>query len=219
MAAFDLIVFDYDGVVADSELLNNAILADLLTEAGMSTTLEQSLATYVGKRWSDCVALIEARFGPCPDGLHAEWTRRCHARAPLELAPVAGALDFMASRRERRCIASSSPVDWISMGLSRFRLASTVSGPIYSATVHVTRGKPHPDLFLHAAAEMQVDPARTLVIEDSLSGVAAGVAAGMTVVGLRAGGHMRDGDGDRLRQAGAHYIVDDYAAISAILDA
>jgi len=173
----------------------------------------------VGKRWLDCLALIEARFGPCPEGLHAEWTRRCHARAPLELMPVAGALDFMATRDERRCIASSSPLDWIHMGLDRFGLASTFGGPIFSATFHVTRGKPHPDLFLHAAAQMQVDPARTLVIEDSLSGVAAGCAAGMTVVGLCAGGHMRDGDVDRLRQAGAHHVVGDYAAINAILDA
>lgn len=185
----------------------------------MPTTLDEALSVYVGKRWLDCLALIEARFGPCPDGLHAEWTRRCHARAPLELMPVAGALDFMATRNERRCIASSSPLDWIKMGLSRFGLTSTFDGPIYSATVHVTRGKPHPDLFLHAAADMQVDPARTLVIEDSLSGVTAGVATGMTVVGLCAGGHMRDGDGDRLRLAGAHHVVDDYAAINAILDA
>ncbi len=103
------------------------------------------------------------------------------------------------------------------MGLNRFDLSATFGGPIYSATVHVTRGKPHPDLFLHAATEMQVDPARTLVIEDSISGVGAGVAAGMTVVGLCAGGHMRDGDSDRLRDAGAHHVVDDYAAISAIL--
>lgn len=218
MAAFDLIIFDYDGVVADSEVLNNAILAELLTEAGMPTTLEQSLATYVGKRWSDCLALIEARFGPCPEGLHAEWTRRCHARAPLDLAPVAGALDFMKSRREQRCIASSSPLDWIHIGLNRFDLSATFRGPVFSATVHVTRGKPHPDLFLHAAAAIQVDPARTLVIEDSLSGVTAGVAAGMTVVGLCAGDHMRDGDRQRLQAAGAHHVVDDYAAISAILD-
>lgn len=185
----------------------------------MPTTLEQSFATYVGKHWSDCLALIEARFGRCPAGLHTEWTRRCQARAPQELMPVVGALDFMATRDERRCIASSSPLDWIHMGLNRFNLTTTFGGPVFSATVHVTRGKPNPDLFLHAAAEMQVDPARTLVIEDSLSGVAAGVAAGKTVAGLCAGGHMRDGDGDRLRDAGAHHVVDDYAAISAILDA
>jgi len=219
LATFDLIIFDYDGVVADSELLNNAILANLLTEVGMPTTLDEALATYVGKRWLDCLALIEARFGPCPEGLHAEWTRRCHARAPLELAPVTGALEFMRSRNERRCIASSSPLDWIKMGLSRFGLASTFDALVFSATVHITRGKPHPDLFLHAAAEMRVDPARALVIEDSLSGVTAGVAAGMTVVGLCAGGHMRNGDGERLRDAGAHHVVDDYAKISAILDA
>ncbi|WP_441453372.1 HAD family hydrolase [Brevundimonas sp. 2YAF1] len=217
MAAYDLIIFDFDGVVADSEVLNNAILADLLSEAGMPTTLDEALAAYVGRRWLDCRTLIEARFGSCPEDLHDQWTGRCHARAPTELKPVTGALDFIASRGERRCIASSSPLDWIHMGLNRFGLTSTFGGPIFSATVHVTRGKPHPDLFLHAAAEMQVDPARTLVIEDSTSGVAAGRAAGMTVVGLCAGGHMRDGDGDRLQDAGAHYVVDDYAAIGAIL--
>ncbi|MGH7020094.1 MAG: HAD hydrolase-like protein, partial [Brevundimonas sp.] len=108
MAAYDLIIFDFDGVVADSEVLNNAILADLLTENGMSITLDEALSAYVGKRWLDCLALIEAQFGPCPEGLHAEWTRRCHARAPTGLMPVAGALDFMASRNEPRCIASSS---------------------------------------------------------------------------------------------------------------
>lgn len=218
MAAYDLIIFDFDGVVADSEVLNNAILADLLTENGMPTTLDEALSTYVGKRWLDCLALIEARFGPCPEGLHAEWTRRCHARAPTELMPVAGALDFMASRNEPRCVASSSPLDWIQMGLDRFGIAGTFGGPIFSATVHVTRGKPHPDLFLHAAAEMRADPARTLVIEDSAAGVAAGRAAGMTVVGLCAGGHMRSGDGERLRQAGADHVFDDYAGVSALLN-
>lgn len=90
MAAFDLIIFDYDGVVADSELLNNAILAELLTEAGMPTTLEQSLSSYVGKRWSDCVALIQARFGSCPDELHAEGTRRCHAPCAAGTCPSGG---------------------------------------------------------------------------------------------------------------------------------
>ncbi|WEK59152.1 MAG: hypothetical protein P0Y52_06310 [Candidatus Brevundimonas phytovorans] len=130
LAAFDLIIFDYDGVVADSELLNNTILADLLTDVGMPTTLDDALSAYVGKRWLDCLALIEARFGPCPEGLHDEWTRRCHARAPVELAPVAGALDFLESRGERRCIASSSPLDWITMGLTRFGLASTFGGPV-----------------------------------------------------------------------------------------
>jgi beta-phosphoglucomutase-like phosphatase (HAD superfamily) len=81
----------------------------------------------------------------------------------------------------------------------------------------VTRGKPYPDLFLHAAGEMGVAPDRTLVIEDSVPGVQAGVAAGMTVVGLLAGGHIRDGHGERLAVAGAHTVVQDYQAVRTFL--
>ena len=219
MSGYDLIVFDYDGVVADSELLNNRVLADLLTETGLATSLDDALATYMGKRWLDCLPLIEARLrGPCPDHFHGEWTRRCHDRAAAELQPVSGFTNFLASRRERRCIASSSPVGWIEMGLARFGVAESFDGPIFSAAVHVTRGKPHPDLFLHAAAVMSVDPSRALVIEDTPTGVKAGVAAGMTVVGLCAGGHIRDGHAKLLSAAGAHHVVEDYAGVSALLD-
>jgi HAD superfamily hydrolase (TIGR01509 family) len=218
VSRYDLIVFDYDGVVADSELLNNLVLSELLTECGLATSLDDSLATYMGKRWLDCLPLIEARMGgSCPDHVHGEWTRRCHDRAQAELQPVPGFLDFLSSRTERRCIASSSPVSWIEMGLERFGVAQSFDGPIFSAAVHVSRGKPHPDLFLHAAADMGVDPSRCLVIEDTPTGVRAGIAAGMTVVGLCAGGHIRDGHAARLHEAGAHHVVEDYATIGTIL--
>ena len=218
-APYDLIVFDYDGVVADSELLNNLVLSELLTECGLATSLDEALSTYMGKRWLDCVPLIEERMGgACPDHFHGEWTRRCHERAATELGPVTGFVDFLASRGERRCIASSSPVGWIEMGLERFGVATSFNGPIFSAAVHVARGKPHPDLFLHAAAEMDVDPVRAHVIEDTPTGVRAGVAAGMTVVGLCAGGHIRDGHSERLEAAGAHHVVSDYGAVSNLLD-
>ncbi|KQW84163.1 HAD family hydrolase [Brevundimonas sp. Root1279] len=218
MSRYDLIVFDYDGVVADSELLNNRVLAELLTECGLATSLDDSLSIYMGKRWLDCVPLIEERLGgPCPDHVHGEWTRRCHDRATTELTPVAGFLDFLASRRERRCIASSSPVSWIEMGLERFGVGATFGGPIFSAAVHVTRGKPHPDLFLHAASALAIEPERALVIEDTPTGVRAGVAAGMTVVGLCAGGHIRDGHAERLLAAGAHEVVGSYAEIEVLL--
>lgn len=216
---YDLIVFDYDGVVADSELLNNLVLSELLTECGLATSLDDALSTYMGKRWLDCLPLIEARMGgPCPGHFHGEWTRRCHERAAAELNPVAGFLDFLAARSERRCIASSSPAAWIEMGLERFGVAASFDGPIFSAAVHVTRGKPHPDLFLHAASTMNVDPGRALVIEDTPTGVRAGVAAGMTVVGLCAGGHIRDGHPERLRAAGAHHVAFDYAGVAGLID-
>lgn len=216
---YDLIVFDYDGVVADSELLNNLVLSELLTECGLATSLDDALSIYMGKRWLDCLPLIEERLGgSCPDHVHGEWTRRCHERAAADLNPVPGFLDFLAARGELRCIASSSPVAWIEMGLERFGVAASFDGPIFSAAVHVSRGKPHPDLFLHAASMMDVDPLRALVIEDTPTGVRAGAAAGMTVVGLCAGGHIRDGHAARLRAAGAHHVARDYAEVAALIE-
>jgi beta-phosphoglucomutase-like phosphatase (HAD superfamily) len=218
--SFDLVIFDYDGVIADSELLNNCLMAELLTEIGLPTSLHEALALYMGKRWLDCQPLIEARLGrPCPDHVLTEWTSRCHTRAATELTAVTGAVDFMKSRTERRCIASSSPPDWIAMGLSRFGLSDDDAGPVFSAAIHVTRGKPHPDLFLHAARTMGVDPTCAVVIEDSPYGVQAGVAAGMTVIGLCAGGHVRTGHAETLKAAGAHHLAHDYATAALILDA
>lgn len=210
--AFDLIIFDYDGVIADSELLNNTVMAELLTEIGLPTTLDDALTTYLGKRWLDCEAIISERLGaPCPQELQAEWTRRCHDRARRDLTAVAGFNNFLAGRNEPRCIASSSPPDWIELGLRRFNAHDHFAGSIFSAAVHVSRGKPHPDLFLYAADAMKAAPERTLVIEDSPTGVEAGIAAGMTVVGLCAGGHIRGDHAQRLRGAGAHEVVDGYA--------
>ena len=218
MSRFDLVIFDYDGVVADSELLNNRVLAELLSEIGLPTSVDEAIDTYMGRRWLDCAPLIEERLGrPCPDHLHPEWTRRCGERAAASLEPVSGVADFVAGLSHTRCIASSSPPSWIELGLDRFGLSEAFGGAIYSAAVHVTRGKPHPDLFLHAAEAMGARPDRTLVIEDTTTGVKAGVAAGMTVVGLCAGGHIRPGHARRLGEAGAHHLAEAYADIGPLL--
>ena len=214
----ELIIFDYDGVVADSELLNNAAMAEVLTAFGLPTTTDEAIARYMGKRWLDCRPLVEARLGrPCPDEVVVDWTRLCHERASTKLTPVNGLLAFIETREQARCIASSSPPDWIALGLARFGLADRM-GPIFSAAVHVSRGKPHPDIFLHAAGAMGVCPDRTVVIEDSPSGVLAGVAAGMHVIGLCAGGHVRDGHAEALTQAGAHRIAWSYDEVAALID-
>lgn len=214
----DLIIFDYDGVVADSELLNNAAMAEVLTAIGLPTTTDEAIARYMGKRWLDCRPLVEARLGqPCPDEVVVDWTRLCHERASTQLTPVKGLLAFIETREQARCIASSSPPDWIALGLARFGLADRM-GPIFSAAVHVSRGKPHPDIFLHAADAMRARPDRTVVIEDSPSGVQAGVAAGMHVIGLCAGGHVRDGHAEALTQAGAHRIAWSYDEVAHLID-
>jgi len=220
VSRFDLVIFDFDGVVADSELLNNQAMAEVLTGIGLPTTLDEALSHYMGRRWLDCVPEIEARLGrPCPDTALSDWTRLCHARAATELTAVPGAAAFMSNLALPRCIASSSPPTWIELGLNTMGIAAQHAGPIYSGAVHVKRGKPHPDLFLYAASELGVRPDRTLVIEDSPAGVQAGAAAGMTVIGLLAGGHIRDGHGERLSAAGADHLLSDYAAVEAFITA
>ncbi|WP_295186232.1 HAD-IA family hydrolase [uncultured Brevundimonas sp.] len=215
---YDLIIFDYDGVVADSEVLNSTVMAEQLTAIGLPTSLDDVLAAYTGKRWRDNRPVVEAALGrACPDDFHTTWFATCRQRAPHQLEPVPGLLDFVAARTEPRCIASSSGPDWIGVGLDLFGLTDHFDGAVFTGLV-VERGKPHPDIFLHAADAMGVDPMRTLVIEDSEAGVTAGVAAGMTVVGLTAGGHVRHGHAERLTARGAHHIADSYAAVSAFMD-
>ena len=215
---YDLIIFDYDGVVADSEVLNSTVMAEQLTAIGLPTTLDDVLAAYTGKRWRDNRPVVEAALGrPTPEDFHTRWFATCRARAPTHLQPVPGMIDFIGARREARCIASSSGPDWIGVGLSLFGLTDHFDGAVFTG-LNVEKGKPHPDIFLHAARNMGTDPARVLVIEDSEAGVTAGVAAGMTVVGLTAGGHIREGHAGRLTAHGAHHIADSYAAVAAFMD-
>lgn len=212
-----LIIFDYDGVVADSEILNNRALADVLTEAGLPTTTDDVIARYMGKRWIDFRDEIGQRLpGAELDQLLASWTRLCRQRALTDLRSVPGVTDFVASLGDRpRCIASSSKPDWIDFGLQHMGLTGQM-GPVFSAAVHVTRGKPHPDLFLYAADHFGTVPDACLVIEDSPTGVMGAVAAGMRVIGLAAGGHVRDDHADRLLGAGAHEIAHSYEEVAAI---
>lgn len=212
-----LIIFDYDGVVADSEILNNRALADVLTRAGLPTSTEDVIARYMGKRWIDIRDDIGERLpGADLDQLLADWTVLCRARALNDLKPVPGVVDFVRHLGDRpRCIASSSKPEWIDFGLDHIGLAGQM-GPVFSAAVHVTRGKPHPDLFLHAAAHFEVKPSDCRVIEDSPTGVRAAVAAGMPVIGLGAGGHVRSDHAERLRAAGATMIAKSYAEVAAL---
>jgi HAD superfamily hydrolase (TIGR01509 family) len=214
-----LIIFDFDGVIADSEVLSNQVLADELSALGYATTLDDAYRHYMGKRWSDCVGAIEARWG-CV--LPPEFADRCsqavHDRIDSTLRTVAGVEAFLESIGDRpRCIASSSPPAWLRRCLDLFGLGHHFGDRLFSGAVDVTRGKPFPDLYLHAAAVMGADPARAIVIEDSPTGVQAGVAAGMTVIGLCAGSHIVDGHADRLREAGAHHIAASFDEVAALV--
>jgi len=212
------IVFDFDGVIVDSETAANRALADMLCGIGLPTTVEESLALYCGHRWSDCLALIERNLGrPLPDDFRDRYSALARPILDREMTAVTGIAAFL----DDHChlplaIASSSTVDWLHHCLSRFALDHYFGGHVYSAT-GLERGKPHPDIYLHAAAQLNVDPRRMVVIEDSVIGASAGVAAGAMVIGFAGASHVRAGHAERLRAAGVHHVAADFAQAAQII--
>jgi HAD superfamily hydrolase (TIGR01509 family) len=212
-----LIVFDFDGVLADSELLANAVLAEAVTALGVPTTADDSLRLYMGKRLQEVIATVEAAIGRAvPPGFAQSFHVRTLERFREELRLIEGSRAYIeAFASVPRCIASSSSPDRLAMCLDLLGL-SALFGPHVFSAAQVERGKPHPDIFLFAAERMGVKPGDALVIEDSVGGVRAAVAAGMTVIGLLAGSHIREGHAERLRAAGAHHLAATFAEAERI---
>ncbi|MEA3035215.1 MAG: hypothetical protein QOH04_974 [Sphingomonadales bacterium] len=215
---FEALIFDFDGVIVDSEVAANAALADVLTAHGHSTGLDEALDLYSGLNWPDCHRRIELETGRAFDreALGARVDAAIAARA-AEMLEIEGLREFVAANADRRlAIASSSETAWLEATLTRLGLLAPFQGRLFSAA-GFARGKPHPDIYLHAAAALGVEPEHCLVIEDHPVGVAAGVAAGMTVVALLAASHIRPGHADRVRAAGASHVARSYSEVAEIL--
>lgn len=202
------LIFDFDGVLADSELLANQVLADLVSELGRPTSRDEALTRYTGKRAADVLAAVALDVGaPLPPDFGAILLARTLARFRSDLRLVAGARAFLDAFADMpRCIASSSSPDRLAACLDILGLRGDFDGRVFSAA-SLARGKPHPDIFLFAADRLGIAPRACIVIEDSVGGVTAGVAAGATVIALLAGSHIRDGDAQRLADAGAHHLA------------
>jgi HAD superfamily hydrolase (TIGR01509 family) len=182
----DLIIFDCDGVLVDSERLANEVLAGLLTDIGLSTTTEESLATYMGLSTTSWTALAAEKLGrPLPADFVDRYTEGVHAAFERELEAVPGVGEVVRRLRWPTCVASSGEHERMRLTLGRTGLHGHFEGRIYSAT-EVERGKPHPDLFLHAAEQMGASPSACVVVEDSPYGVRGAVAAGMRALGYAA---------------------------------
>jgi HAD superfamily hydrolase (TIGR01509 family) len=206
------IIFDFDGVIADSEALANLVLAETVTGLGLPTSLDDSLNRYMGKRAAEVAAAVELGIGrPLPDNFSDTLATATLERFRTELKEVKGAQQFILRFAAIPCcIASSSSMQRLSFCLDILGLAHHFSGNVFSSEL-VARGKPHPDIFLYAAGQLNLAPATCLVIEDSVSGVHAGVAAGMTVLGLCAGSHLRGNHAARMHEAGAAHVSDTWA--------
>ena len=184
MAGFELIIFDNDGVLVDSEPVANQVLASLLTEYGFRCTPEESIATFMGHSMPQVRAMVEERLGrPVPADLEARYIEQLFPTFERSLRPIPGIEDALHAIDQTVCVASSGTHERIRLTLGATGLWDRFGGRVFSAQ-DVVRGKPAPDLFLHAAASLGVDPRRCAVVEDSPAGVTAANAAGMTSFGF-----------------------------------
>jgi HAD superfamily hydrolase (TIGR01509 family) len=196
----DLVIFDCDGVLVDSERISNEVLAEVLGEHGIALSWQRAMATFIGQSVAGVRTNTALQFGiQMPEN----WSDTYYARMIPALAQrveaIAGAVDavrLVQAAGLRCCVASQGPMEKIKATLGRVGLWDDFVGYIYSAK-HVARPKPAPDLFLHAAASMGVAPIRCTVIEDSVLGVTAAVAAGMRVLA-----YCPEGNEDRMRDLG-----------------
>ncbi|WP_369144874.1 HAD family hydrolase [Streptomyces sp. R44] len=187
---YDLVIFDNDGVLVDSEPISNTLLAGYLTELGHPTTYEESVRDYMGSAMHRIHELVEERSGRrLPEDFDDVFHARVFAAFQAELEPVAGAGDVLkglAAAGVPYCVASSGSHERIRVGHRKTGLDVHFRDGVVFSAEDVGRGKPWPDLFLHAAERMGVAPERCVVVEDSGPGVQAALAAGMDVYGFTA---------------------------------
>jgi len=204
--SLDLIIFDCDGVLVDSEVLASRAVADALAAIGHPVSPESLTERFAGMSNKDMYAALERERGAAlPADFDAEMNRLAGALFERELRPMRGLESALTALAEPLCVASSSTPAMLAWKLAWTGLAPRFGDAVFS-TAEVARGKPAPDVFLHAAERMGAAPARALVIEDSPLGIAAAKAAGMTTFGFTGGSHCRAGHGERLAAAGADLV-------------
>ena len=214
------LIFDFDGVLLESEWAGNKQIADWLTGIGHPTSVEQAMENFMGLAGRDFVAAIERWIGrPVPEDFHAARAAE-DARALAEgVEEVAGAVQFIRALPPDlpKAVASSSSSHWVRSHLARLGLAEAFGDMIFSGREHVARGKPAPDLYLHAAEALGVPIARIAIIEDSPVGVEGALASGAEVIGLVAGRHCLPGHAERLRELGVRHIATSFDEVAALL--
>lgn len=184
-----LVIFDCDGVLVDSEPISIAVLTEIIGEAGADIPLAEAYRRFLGRSVKSIVADLAAANGLAVTEIHLETMReRLYARFRSELKPVGGIAETLAMLDRPFCVASSSQPERIRLSLGVTGLLDRFEPNIFSSTM-VERGKPAPDLFLHAARSMGVAPSRCVVVEDSPAGIAAARGAGMQVAAFTGGSH------------------------------
>ena len=200
---YGLVIFDCDGVLVDSELITNRVFAQMLNEVGIAMSLEDMFERFVGRSMPQCLEVVTQMLGgPVPDGFVRNYETRSAAALKSELKAVPDIEAVLAAVGVPYCVASSGTHAKMQTTLGITGLLPHFQGKMYSVT-EVANSKPFPDVFLYAASRQGVSPAACAVVEDTPTGVRAGVAAGMTVFGYCALTPRQ-----RLINAGAHHTFE-----------
>lgn len=218
----DLVIFDCDGVLVDSEIVAARVESQLLTEAGFEISAEEIAETYSGLTFKDIMLRIEETAGiPLQASLLDTAERLVDQRlASSELRSIEGVREAVAAVTAPRCVCSNSTPERLEMMLTATHLKPLFGDRIFSALATPSRKpKPAPDIFLYAAGQMGADPARTFVIEDSVHGVHGARAAGMRVIGFTGAAHSYPGHADVLTEAGAETVIRRWADLKSVLAA
>jgi len=219
MNNIELVIFDCDGVLIDSELLANSSEVEFLKEFGIEIELDDYMTRFLGKSNKDVVTELEGEFGEVlPEDFWARAQLNLFKTFQEKLQPTQGIYKLLENLTIPKCIASSSSLKRLDVSLTATNLKDHFYPHIYSSE-QVENGKPAPDLFLFATAKLGVEPQNCLVIEDSPNGVVAGVSAGMNVVGYTGASHIKAGHEDKLRHVGAEYIFSTMDGFSEFLEA
>ncbi|MBA3446712.1 MAG: HAD family phosphatase [Pseudaminobacter sp.] len=217
----DLVIFDCDGVLVDSEVIAARVEAELLTKAGYPISPEELSEIYAGLTFKDIMLRIEeqARI-PFQASLIDQAETLVDRRLGVEVRVIEGAHEAVASVAGKRCICSNSRPERLEMMLQKTRLSPFFTGTVFSSCgPDVMKPKPAPDVFLHAAAMLGADPANTFVIEDSVHGIAGAKAAGMRVIGFTGAAHTYPGHADALTEAGAETVIRRWADFRGVIAA
>ena len=213
---FDAVLFDCDGVLVDSETITNSVLRDMLEERGWTMSLKDCMDLFVGNTVTDKRAQIEAQTGlPLTQDWLLSFRERRNQALVADIQAIANVHTAVQALHQltqgRIACASGADRFKIELMLHKVGLLSYFEGRVFSGH-EMPRSKPHPDVYLAAAAHLGAAPQRCAVVEDTLTGLAAGVAAGATVFG-----YAPHGGGQELLEAGAHCVFDDMAQLPALL--
>jgi HAD superfamily hydrolase (TIGR01509 family) len=217
---FDAVLFDCDGVLVDSEAITNGVLREMLQELGWKLTAAECMRIFVGKAVKDEAALIEAHTGqPLTEDWMVRFRERRNLRLMHEVKAIDGALEAVKALHARLdgriACASGADKPKVEMQLTKCGLMPYFAGRVFSGH-DLPRSKPAPDVYLAAARAVNVAPPRCLVIEDTVTGVAAGMAAGATVFGYSPPEAGHDAP-QALRAAGASLIFTRMAQLPALV--